>query len=866
MKTSTFRKWFMQIESSIFIVLVLGILFQGFHMVSDWIMQHKIIGNIQLYDDVKQSRISLTKGQFLLERMFSGDSTIRIADILPCYQQSEIVIGEGRNGENRLELQKGFLTENKAEKGQMVQLNTSLNQFGKGIQSRLLSTGFITSSRIMDERISFYQLLSEIDKMDEHFLGNISKMMSYYKRMHWITLVWWLTILVVVCGFLFYHGKKRREVEIELEKSHNELEYRIAERTAQLSKTNELLNREINEHKQTLAGLLESETKYKNLFENMNSGVAVYEAASNGEDFIFQDFNKAGQRIENTPLENVIGKSVTDVFPGIKDFGLLDTFQRVWKTGKPEHHPIALYKDERISGWRDNFIYKLPSGQIVSVYSDETSRMQAEKALRESETKYRTLFENSKDPVYITSYEGSFIDVNQAFLDLFGYSREEIQKLKASDCYFDPDKRSIILKEFEQRKYVQDYELKLLKKNGQIIDCLITASLRQSDNGFILGYQGIVRDITGRKLAEQALRESELKYRSLFENMIVGYAYCKIILDQNHMPEDFVFLEINNAFQQLTGLKKMDVLGKKATEIIPTIRIDHPELFDDYGKTVMMGENVQFDIYFKALKIWLSISVYSPQQGYCVIMFENITGRKEAEEEIRQANEKQMIAHNQRKILSKRLIDLLEKDRRQIAMELHDHIGQSLTSLKINLEMLRSHTNPNEITLISQICRAEEKAIQILKDVKDVSHGLRPPVLDTLGLVSSLRELFNQVLQQMDMDIHFFNQGIPKRIGEEKELAIYRIAQEALSNIMKYAHAKTVYVNLVKTDGHISLSIEDDGVGFDKEEIATATNGKGSLGLLIMQERAKQLDGEFTLESRKGHGTHVLVEIPIWTK
>jgi len=196
-------------------------------------------------------------------------------------------------------------------------------------------------------------------------------------------------------------------------------------------------------------------------------------------------------------------------------------------------------------------------------------------------------------------------------------------------------------------------------------------------------------------------------------------------------------------------------------------------------------------------------------------------------------------------------------------MELHDHIGQSLTSLKIHLEMLRRQTNPDKISLISQIGKAEEKAIQILKDVKDVSRGLRPPVLDALGLVSSLRELFNQVLQQMDIEIHFFNQGIPKKMKEEKELAIYRIAQEALSNIMKHAKAKNVYVNLVRTDGHISLSVEDDGVGFDKEEVLTATNGKGSLGLLIMQERVKQLDGEFTVESRKGHGTHLLAEIPL---
>jgi signal transduction histidine kinase len=112
------------------------------------------------------------------------------------------------------------------------------------------------------------------------------------------------------------------------------------------------------------------------------NGIAVYKAVNNGKDFIFVDFNKAGEKIERIKQEDVLGKSVQEVFPGVKDFGLLEVLQRVWKTGIPEHFPVSLYKDDRIAGWRDNFVYKLPSGEVVAVYTDETQQKQAEEALR----------------------------------------------------------------------------------------------------------------------------------------------------------------------------------------------------------------------------------------------------------------------------------------------------------------------------------------------------------------------------------------------------------------------------------------------------------------------------------------------------
>ena len=132
------------------------------------------------------------------------------------------------------------------------------------------------------------------------------------------------------------------------------------------------LKLKVIEHQKAEKTIQESETRYRQIIDNTKNGVAVLKAGNNGEDFIFLDLNKSGETIDNLKKEAVIDRSVLDVFPGLKEFGLFDVLKRVWDTGRPEHHPIALYRDSRISVWRDTFVYKLPSGEIVTVYSDET--------------------------------------------------------------------------------------------------------------------------------------------------------------------------------------------------------------------------------------------------------------------------------------------------------------------------------------------------------------------------------------------------------------------------------------------------------------------------------------------------------------
>ncbi|MBW2345989.1 MAG: PAS domain S-box protein, partial [Deltaproteobacteria bacterium] len=366
-----------------------------------------------------------------------------------------------------------------------------------------------------------------------------------------------------------------------------------------------------------------------------------------------------------------------------------------------------------------------------------------------------------------------------------------------------------------------------------------------------------VRDITESKQAWEALQESEDKYRSLVESTedsvyLVDRNCRYLFMNQKHLsrfglPIDKV---IGREYGDFHSAEETKEFTKRVKEVFET------------GKSISYEYRSERDGgYF--LRTLSPVKEPDGRIKAITVVSKNITEHKQAEEALRRSNEELLEEYNQRVVLSKNIIDLLEKDRRQIAMELHDHVGQILTSLKMNIEMIHRKLQPDQRELGTQITAAQEITIQAIKDVKNVSHGLWPATIDALGVASSLRELFNEIQQQTDMEIRFFSRGIPKRFEEVKELAIYRIVQESLTNVVRHARAKNVFVNLVKKDEKLSLSVEDDGVGFDQDKVMKPLKRKGPLGLLIMRERAVQLDGEFTIESQPGKGTHLLVEMPL---
>lgn len=241
----------------------------------------------------------------------------------------------------------------------------------------------------------------------------------------------------------------------------------------------------------------------------------------------------------------------------------------------------------------------------------------------------------------------------------------------------------------------------------------------------------------------------------------------------------------------------------------------------------------------------------------------DISLRKKAEQSLENSLDKLNQERQQKELLSGQLIDLLERERHQLAMDLHDDIGQNLASIKMGAEMILEKARENDEELVEDITFLKDSAIQIMKKVKDFSYGLRPSMLDKLGLIPSLDALFNDIEQSTGIKIHFFSKNLPKRLAIEKEIAFFRIIQESLANIIKHASAKQVFVNLIKNKKSLSLTVEDDGIGFVPKMVLNGSKEKGPLGLLIMRERAEQLGGKLIIESRIGRGALLLVEIPL---
>jgi len=173
--------------------------------------------------------------------------------------------------------------------------------------------------------------------------------------------------------------------------------------------------------------LQNSEERFRSIFNSINSCIAVYETIDYGKTFIIKDFNKKAEKIEKLKKSDIVGRNILEIFPGAEDFGLIQVFRRVWKTGIPESHPISFYKDNRIQSWRENYVYKLETDEIVAVYNDLTEMKNQEEILKENEEKFRIMTSKVMDSIVQLDHEGNIIYWNDAAKRVFGYEFNEIK-------------------------------------------------------------------------------------------------------------------------------------------------------------------------------------------------------------------------------------------------------------------------------------------------------------------------------------------------------------------------------------------------------------------------------------------------------
>ncbi len=391
--------------------------------------------------------------------------------------------------------------------------------------------------------------------------------------------------------------------------------------------------RNITARTQAQRALAVSDDKLRALFAGMTDVVIVYDA--DGRYLTIGPTDPVNLR---RPASEMLGKTVSDFFPPDQARFFLDHIRQALKTGRLSDVDYSLRIGEQVRSF-SAAVSPFSSDTVIWVAHDITERKRAEEALKNSETRFRSLIENGLDNISLVAADGALLWESPAVVRTLGYRQGEF----VGDNMFEllhPDDldrtRALLAKLIQEPGSRQSGSFRLRHKDGtwRWVEAVATNLLHEpSVNAIVINYH----DITERTLAEQAVRESEQHFRSLFENMLDGYAHCRMIY-QDGRPWDFVYLDVNTAFETLTGLKNS--VGRKVSEVIPGIQESNPELFDLYGRVASTGLPGKLETYVEGLEIWFSISAYCPKQGEFVAVFENITERKRAE-----ANARRHIDH-----------------------------------------------------------------------------------------------------------------------------------------------------------------------------------------------------------------------------
>ena len=351
------------------------------------------------------------------------------------------------------------------------------------------------------------------------------------------------------------------------------------------------------------------------------------------------------------------------------------------------------------------------------------------------------------------------------------------------------------------------------------------------------------------------------------DDEVVSQSACENFLALNALsPLAIVMLDLSGrvthwspAAERLFGWAAVEAIGK----VFPIAPERESQTFQSLIKNVADGEKRTVlelrprrkDGSIVEVSLWAGpvCEAQGPVSGIMGI-FADLSERKRVERELRSTNERL-------EALSKSLLDAQEKERRHIARELHDEIGQALTAVKLDLETMQRAKSAAVVR--ARIKESLGRIEQILQEVRTLSLDLRPSVLDDLGLVSALRWYLGRFSQSAGFELSFTAEPLQRRLPVEIETACFRVAQEALANAARHAKAGRVSVELRQQDRELLLSVNDDGVGFDVRSVLEGTAQGESFGLLGMEERVALAGGTVEIRSEPGKSTSISVRIPL---
>ena len=484
----------------------------------------------------------------------------------------------------------------------------------------------------------------------------------------------------------------------------------------------------------------------------------------------------------------------------------------------------------------------------VILIKDITALREVEDELRKSRERLQLLFDYAPDAYFLHDSGGVFIDGNRAAEKMSGYGKEELigKSFLELDLLSEQGiaRAAEMLLKIALGEPTEPHAYTMKRKDGSRIMVEIRSfNVKIDGQNMILG---IARDVTKQRNTEMDLRESEETLRALYNGIpIPTFTYQR-------SARTFLLIDYNDAARDMTEGKIEEYVGMTADEMLD----DLPAVREDLDLCFAEKRSVRRERQVRTRRLrekkHYSINYAYVDPDLILVHAEDITVRKQAEEELRASRE-------QLRNLSAYTISVRETERTNIAREIHDELGQNLTALKMDLSWMVKKLPKTHKTLISKTRDMSRLVNATIKTVRRVSTELRPGLLDDLGLAAAIEWQAGEFQKRTGIKCALVIKPEEIEIDRDRSTAIFRIFQEALTNVARHAGARKVGSILMKRAGKLVLRVEDNGKGITRKQV---TDSK-SFGLIGMRERAHFWGGKVTIKGARGKGTTLTVSIPI---
>jgi len=562
--------------------------------------------------------------------------------------------------------------------------------------------------------------------------------------------------------------------------------------------------------------------------------------------------NSAGAALVGRTVEEVLGKDDTELFTPDSAGPIMEDDRRIMATGETVTHE----RDRTAAGVTRTYLvtkgpYRDPDGNIVGIIGIATDitaskRLEVERDLLLS--RLRQQIDRLPLGYILFDTQNRVLDWNPAAAKMFGYTREEVLGRDPLDVIL-PLPVDSQVREIVRRVQAGDMQANIINENrtkdGRFITCEWFNTPLADPDGRFVGAISLVQDITERKRADEELARHALLLANVRDSVIVT-------------DLEGVITHWNEGATRLFGWRAEEMLGHGMMERYP-----EPERAGVAAEIQAIRDGKDFsgvwkDYHKDGSRIWIDVRVTRITDATgtpigLIGLAHDITDRKQAEEILRE-NAKRL------QVLSRRVVDVQEAERRHLARELHDEIGQVLSAIGVNLHALKGECDDSAWPRVDECLGIVERAIQ---QVRNLSLDLRPSMLDDLGLAAASRWLVDRQAQRASLVAHFTARSSGARLPPDLATACYRVLQEALSNVMRHARARQIWVVVHQGEEGVRLDVRDDGVGFDQVEARRRAVRGASLGLFGMRERIELLGGQITVESEPGHGTRLRIWVPV---